>query len=427
MIDVRLSLEKSVLGGVLRFPKVWDDLSLVADYFEHYLSRQVFDRILSFKRDGVDPDVLMVASGLSGDAVGFLFECSADAPLADVAVKYHVQQLKAIWAKGELNLAGRVLQEGSDDPAVPVSDLIADALKVVDNVSGSQAQMSITYASSYLDEYVEQMSVKSPFMPTCWRRLNKLLGGWRDSAFYVIAGRPGQGKTIVALQGAFELARSGKHVLYFSLEMPEMQLQHRLLAQALSLDVSSIANDQLDYEVMNGDGSVSVARDLVRDAYGKLSNNLGIVSAPRLTPNGVRAYISAASKVIPVDAVFIDYLGLMDDDVAHRDKISKIGSVSNQLKRIALELDIPVVAAVQLNRDIEQRSDHKPQLSDLRDSGSIEQDADVILMIARKRRDGDPEDGNGSDFYLRVAKNRHGAMGAARFVAQDGFSRIVED
>lgn len=427
MIDVRVGLEKSVLGGVLQFPKVWDDLNLVADYFQHALSRLVFDRILNLRRDGVEPDVLTVAAGLDGEAVQWVFECTGDAPLAEIAVGYHVQQLKAIWAKSELNLAARIMQEGSADPAVPVDVLIADALKAVDTVSGSQASLTITYPASYLDEYVAEMGVRTPFMPTAWRRLNKLLGGWRDSAFYVIAGRPGQGKTIVALQAAFQLAKSGKHVLYFSLEMPEMQLQHRLLAQALSLDVSHIANDELDYEVVNKDGSYSYARELVRDAFMKLTDNLGIVSAPKLTPNLLRAYISAASKRCDVDAVFIDYLGLMDDDVAHRDKVNKIGSVSNQLKRIALELNIPVVAAVQLNREIEQRSDHKPQLSDLRDSGSIEQDADVILMIARKKRQGDPDDGNGSEFYLKVAKNRHGAMGAAKFVAQDGYSRIVED
>jgi replicative DNA helicase len=427
MIDVRVGLEKSVLGGVLQFPKVWDDLNLVADYFQHALSRLVFDRILNLRRDGVEPDVLTVAAGLDGEAVQWVFECTGEAPLAEIAVGYHVQQLKAIWAKSELNLAARIMQEGSADPAVPVDVLIADALKAVDTVSGSQASLTITYPASYLDEYVAEMGVRTPFMPTAWRRLNKLLGGWRDSAFYVIAGRPGQGKTIVALQAAFQLAKSGKHVLYFSLEMPEMQLQHRLLAQALSLDVSHIANDELDYEVVNKDGSYSYARELVRDAFMKLTDNLGIVSAPKLTPNLLRAYISAASKRCDVDAVFIDYLGLMDDDVAHRDKVNKIGSVSNQLKRIALELNIPVVAAVQLNREIEQRSDHKPQLSDLRDSGSIEQDADVILMIARKKRQGDPDDGNGSEFYLKVAKNRHGAMGAAKFVAQDGYSRIVED
>jgi len=426
MINMRTALEKSILGGVLTWPKVWDDLALVADYFDNALSRLVFEKIVSARADGVEPDALFIAAGLDGDARAWVFECTSEAPAAALAVKFHARQLKAMWAKDRLALAGRQLVQDSEVADSDVSELVAGALKAVDLVSASQAQIEIVYPGEFMGDYLGQMRTKTPFLSTCWKRLNMFIGGWRPSAFYVIAGRPGQGKTIVALQAAFELAKTGKHVLYFSLEMPEIQLQHRLLAQALSIDVSNIANDSLDYLVYDKDGS-HLARDLVSDASSVLTNNLGLISAPVLTPNLLRSYISAASKRSPVDAVFIDYLGLMDDDVQHRDRVQKIGSISNQLKRVALELDIPVVAAVQLNREVENRSDHKPQLSDLRDSGSIEQDADVILMIARKRRDGDSEDSQGSFFFLRVAKNRHGQTGAAKFIAQDGFSRIVED
>jgi replicative DNA helicase len=179
-------------------------------------------------------------------------------------------------------------------------------------------------------------------------------------------------------------------------------------------------------EIVDGDLYEFSAREQVANASAVLGFGLGVVAGSRLTPNMVRAYISAASKSCPVDAVFIDYLGLMQDDVQHRDKTAKIGAISGQLKQLALELNIPVVVAVQLGRDIESRPKGKPQLSDLRDSGSIEQDADVVLMIKRHLKEGDNPDGNGSDFFLVVAKNRHGQTGAARFVAQDSFSRIVE-
>jgi replicative DNA helicase len=346
--------------------------------------------------------------------------------MSPVAVVYHAKQLKAMWAKSELELAGRILADDALKADSDVSGLVAGALQVVDRVSASQVGLSIVYPGEFLPEYVSEMSSKPPFMPTAWKRLNKFIGGWRDAGFYVVAGRPGQGKTIVALQAAFELSKQGKHVLYFSLEMPALQLQHRLLAQALCIDYSLIANDELDFEIMNADATHVWARDIVASAADSLGNNLGLIGLGKLTPNVVRAYVSAASKVRKVDAVFIDYLGLMHDDVEHRDKISRIGSVSNQLKQFALELSIPVVVAVQLNRDVENRSNGKPQLSDLRDSGSIEQDADVVLMIGRKHREGDNPDGQGSDFALVVAKNRHGETGAARFIAQDGFSRIVE-
>lgn len=429
MMNSRMQVENAVLGGVIRFPKVWDDLQLVAKYFDDALNQTIFERILSLRNSGVEPDIILVNAGLDKRGVDRVWECVGDAPLAAVAVKNHVNQLKAMWAKGELGLAGRKLDQGALDAGVDVSVLVAEALQVVDTVSASQVQLQISYPGEYLDEYVAEMQSRPPFMATCWKKLNKFIGGFRPAGFYVIAGRPGEGKTIIALQSAFELSKQGKHVLYFSLEMPALQLQHRLLAQSLKIDYSRIANDDLDFKVtdiVNGDFYEMSARQQVADASRLLGNNLGVIASGRLTPNMVRAYISAAAKSRPVDAVFIDYLGLMQDDVEHRDKTAKIGAISGTLKQLALELNIPFVVAVQLGREIENRPKGKPQLSDLRDSGSIEQDADVVLMIRRNHRDGEDKDAQGTELVLIVAKNRHGQTGAAFFIAQDNISKIVE-
>jgi len=405
-------------------------LQLMAKYFDDALNRLIFERILLLRNSGVEPDVILVNAGLDARGIDRVFECSADAALSAVAVKSHVNQLKAMWAKGELGLAGKKLDQGSLDATVDVSSLVAEALQVVETVSASQAELLISYPGDYLDEYVAEMSSRPPFMPTCWKKLNKFIGGFRPAGFYVIAGRPGEGKTIIALQSAFELSKQGKHVLYFSLEMPALQLQHRLLAQTLNIDYSKIANDDLDFQVtdiVDGDLYEMSARQQVANASSVLGNNLGVIASGRLTPNMVRAYISAASKSRPVDAVFIDYLGLMQDDVEHRDKTAKIGAISGTLKQLALELNIPFVVAVQLGREIENRPKGRPQLSDLRDSGSIEQDADVVLMIKRNHRDGDDKDAQGTQLMLIVAKNRHGQTGAVFFVAQDRISKIVQE
>ena len=321
-------LEKTVLGGVLTFPRVFDDLGLFEQLFTDFSAIQVFKAIQSLRGKGQDVDVMLLAPVLSNDHLVYAHECLQFAPIVDRAVVWHCEALKAVWAKRKLSLAGQQLVQDVDSPELSTTEVISRVLSEIDFVSGSSAQLEVVYPSSFLEDYVARMQVKQPFMPTCWRRLNKLIGGWRDSGFYIVAGRPGQGKTIVLLQAAFELAKTGKHCLYFSLEMPEIQLQHRLLAQALSLDVSSIANNDLDYPVVCSDGSKVSARSLVEGAYMSLTNNLGLISAPRLTPAMLRSYVSAASKRDKVDAVFIDYLGLMDDDVSHRDRIAKIGSIS---------------------------------------------------------------------------------------------------
>lgn len=430
-MNVRLRLEQGVLGGVLRFPNVFDGLQLSEVLFDDPLNVQVFARIRDFRLRGVVPDVLLLASDVSAEVAVRVFECQAEAPHVESSVVWYVQQLKAIWAKSRLGVLGSQLVQDSDNPDVSVGDLVGFVQGGLDGVVEGQMPLQVVYPQSFMQEYLRVMGERVPFMPTCWGKLNWYLGGWRDSAFYVVAGRPGMGKTIVLLQAAYQLALQGKHVLYFSLEMPAIQLQHRILAQVCEIDYNLIANDDLDTPEMNVDNrEVRDLRKSIWAAEARLTDSLGFVCEPVLTPARLKAYVANANVRRKVDAVFIDYIGLMDDDVKHNSKSEKIGSISQQLKQLALTLDVPVVSAAQLNREIEARGGTaKPQLSDLRDSGSIEQDADVILMIQRKQNEQDKRmnpDGNGSDFFVVVAKNRHGRTGSVKFRAEDQYSRIVE-
>ena len=420
----RVLLEKSILGGVLVFPKVWDVLALSERLFDDAGCRRIFEVIAGFRARDVVPDVLLVASSLPRESA-IVFECHGLAPASVESVGWHVNQLKAIWAKQSLReTASEVLLLADDKPVNELTGFIEGRLE---SVLASQSGLEITYPGEFLQEYLTVMGTRVPFVKSCWRPLNDLLGGWRDSAFYVVAGRPGMGKTIVLLQAAYELAKAGKHVLYFSLEMPAIQLQHRILAQVCEISYDRIANDDLDVE---WDLGLNVKRDLRKEVWAaesKLTNNLGLVCDGLMTPAKIRAFIANASKRRKVDAVFVDYIGLMEDDQAHKSRIDKIASISQQLKRIALTLDIPVVSAAQLNREVENRGkDSKPQLSDLRDSGSIEQDADVVLMIHREHLEGERKTVHGSKFQLLIRKNRHGRMGTVELRAEDEFSRVVE-
>lgn len=427
----RVLLEKSILGGVLVFPKVWDVLALSERLFDDAGCRKIFEVIAAFRAKDVVPDVLLVASSLPRESA-IVFECQGLAPASVESVGWHVDQLKAIWAKQSLReTASEVLLLADDKPVNELTGFIEGRLE---SVLASQSGLNVVYPGEFMHEYLTVMGTRVPFVRTCWRPLNDLLGGWRDSAFYVVAGRPGMGKTIVLLQAAYELAKAGKHVLYFSLEMPAIQLQHRILAQVCEISYDRIANDDLDVEAdisnFPGRDFRNSARDLRKEVWAaesKLTNNLGLVCDGLMTPSKMRAFIANASKRRKVDAVFVDYIGLMEDDQAHKSRIDKIASISQQLKRIALTLDIPVVSAAQLNREVENRGkDSKPQLSDLRDSGSIEQDADVVMMIHREHLESERKTVHGSKFLLLVRKNRHGRMGTVELRAEDQYSRVVE-
>jgi hypothetical protein len=154
MTNTRDAVERSVLGGLLTFPKVWDDLQLVADYFGDALNRLIFERMQVLRSDGADPDVVLVNAGLDKRGVERVFECTGDAPMSPVAVVFHAKQLKAMWAKSELELAGRILADDALKVDTDVSGLVAGALQVVDRVSASQVGLSIVYPGEFLPEYV---------------------------------------------------------------------------------------------------------------------------------------------------------------------------------------------------------------------------------------------------------------------------------
>jgi replicative DNA helicase len=290
----------------------------------------------------------------------------------------------------------------------------------------SESEDVVSSPVSYHERYLEQMSEGVAFMPSAWGRLNKLIGGWRDSGFYLVGGRPGQGKTTVLLQAAWDLARQGKKVLFVSLEMPVLQLQHRILSQTLSIDVTKIADNDLDFKVMHADKTVSWASDMVRDAQGLLNDNLLMISPESVSPMSLRALIRRQQRVSGLDAVFVDYLQISDDDEKHSIRSDQVRSISGKYKKIARKFDLPLITAVQLNREVESRVKGSPRLTDISESDKPGMDADVAIMIHREFQEGDNPDGQGSDLYLKIVKNRHGETGSARFVAQDGFARIVE-
>jgi replicative DNA helicase len=416
-------LEKQLLGAMMRWPDVLDDFFVDVEWFDVQDHRDVFVKISKtfWQADVAAPS--LVSAGESAKFSQLVFECWGECFASKLSFDFWLQKLREIWARRVLMQMGQGLLNPDSDDVLEKLDL---AHKYLEKVTAVQDEDVVYTPAEYLPAYVDQMAEGDAFMATSWRRLNRIIGGFRPSGLYVIGGRPGQGKTTVLLQAAWDLAKAGKKVLFVSLEMPVKQLQHRILAQSLGLDVSHIADDLLDYEVMNADGSHIWARDLVRQARTVLNDNL-LMSAPsEITPTRLRSLLKKQIRSGGVDAVFVDYLQIADDDSKHSSRNDEVRAVSGKFKKIAKQFDLPLITAVQLNRDVESRVKGKPKLTDISESDKIGMDADVAVMIHRDFREGDNPDGQGSDLYLLVVKNRHGQTGAARFVAQDGFSRIVE-
>lgn len=226
-------------------------------------------------------------------------------------------------------------------------------------------------------EYVQKHQGELLGVPTGFTDLDKLLGGFQPSDLIIVAGRPGSGKTSFALSLMQNAAtRHKKRIALFSLEMSAEQMVQRLVASMGNINSQNLRLgrlDELDYTRL-------------AKAAGELSDmSLFIDDSAALTPMEIRAKARRLQSEQGIDMVIIDYMQLMTSGGRPENRVQEISKISRELKELARELRVPVVALSQLSRAVEARDDHRPQLADLRESGSIEQDADVVIFIFREK------------------------------------------
>lgn len=237
------------------------------------------------------------------------------------------------------------------------------------------------------------------FESTGLRSLDDVLIGWKPGDFNIVGARPSMGKTALLLLMAEKLAVAGKSVIFYSLEMSESDLLMRLICGRAGLALHRVVKGRLS-------GAEKKLFYETRDTLGKLPLFFDTKS---LSPTRLRSSVLAARRRGQCDLVVIDYLGLMSPDVAGRSKYEDVSAISYACKRTALDAGVPVIAGCQLNRANIQRNDKRPTMADLRDSGSIEQDADVVMLLHREayyRPNDDQVDQAGAEAI--IAKNRRG-------------------
>ncbi|MBR2463945.1 MAG: replicative DNA helicase [Clostridia bacterium] len=239
--------------------------------------------------------------------------------------------------------------------------------------------------------------------PTGFSGVDKLLVGMGDSDLVLVGARPGMGKTAFALNVATNVAfSSGKKVCLFSLEMSAEQLASRMIASEALVDSYSLRSGQIQPEDWKK----------IADAAMRLSNtDLLIDDTSGITVTAMKAKLR---RVENLGLVVVDYLGLMESEQHYDNRALEVSVISRGLKLMAKELRVPILCCAQLSRGPEGRTDKRPQLSDLRDSGAIEQDADVVMFLYRDEyyntsRDPDQKEGNIAEVIIQ--KNRHGSTG----------------
>jgi replicative DNA helicase len=275
-------------------------------------------------------------------------------------------------------------------------------------------------ASDFMTEYDANYDDKTPSgIPSGFPDLDKMLLGFQPGNLIILAARPSQGKTALALDMARLVASRGSKVAFCSLEMSERELLMRLLCSAGKLDSYKLRQKRLSDKK---DNSGKNDWDRLKESMAALDKmSIFIDDTSALTISELTAKIKGIKmEQKGLDLVIIDYLQLLDGELGMGDmRVQEVSKISRMLKALARDVDAPVVALSQLSRNIERREGHKrvPQLSDLRESGSIEQDADVVLFIHREITESDEEEGrvyepdDEQETQLIVAKNRNGAVG----------------
>ncbi|MBK6324804.1 MAG: replicative DNA helicase [Chloroflexi bacterium] len=260
-------------------------------------------------------------------------------------------------------------------------------------------------AGEYLDRIQELRERGEDFVgiPTGFTELDRLLGGLNKSDLIIVAARPGMGKT--SLQNAIALTAAnkyGKRIAMFNLEMSGEQLVQRMIAAETRIDSQRLRRGQLAEHEM----------PIFMEAVGRLSETrIFIDDTPSISPNQLRTKCRRLYAEHGLDLVMIDYLQLMQAERATNNRVQEISEISRGLKGLARELNVPVIAAAQLSRAVEQRQEKRPLLSDLRDSGSIEQDADIVMFIYRDEYYNPDTTERPNIAELNIAKHRNGPTG----------------
>lgn len=409
--------EMSLLGAVLIDEEVLADVSdkLVPQDFYDKRHALVFDAMLRLYEHHRPVDLLTLSDELTKkgelEIVGgssYLSELTNYVPTAAHAGSYaEIIAQKAV--RRRLIKASSDIAELGFNEDQEVSELLSMAESELFAVSDTNTKQDLVSLEQILTESFDRMEElhrgggKLRGIPTGWRDLDNMTAGLQQSDLIILAARPAMGKTTLVTNLAYNVAtKAKKSVLFFSLEMSKEQLVDRMLADASGVDAWNIRTGNLSDEDF----------EKLSHAMGEMAEApIFIDDTPGVTVLEMRTKARREAHNNPLGLIIIDYLQLMQGSGrSDGNRVQEVSEISRGLKLIARELNVPVIALSQLSRSVETRSPQVPQLSDLRESGSIEQDADIVAFIYREAYY-NPETDRQNITDLIIAKHRNGPVG----------------
>ena len=404
--------EQGVIGSILLTSgKALEELTLHEDDFASPRNGAVYALLQSLWAKGRAADLVTAgaALGTAEDHVkrlvtpAYLYECSKNTPTSAMVGDYQRVVKDAAVRRRLVEVSSRIVE--AVNTVDNLDQVVEEARALIDN-AGQVDSPDLQSMADTVDETIKQMQEPARFVPTPWADLNHLIGGWRPGALYVIGARPGSGKTLMGLQAAINMVGRGA-VIMNTLEMSRAEIHMRVFSQLMHIPLGNILDSKMtpnEWERLKGYKAEGWDRFYVGDN-------------PSVTVENIRRDVRTINRKQPLAAIVVDYLQLME----HAGKSDKkrhelIGQWTRQLKIMAKKFDVPVLILSQLNRD-SAKAGLPPTLADLRESGSIEQDADVVLLLHR-------DDNQPDTLHVLVAKNRHGMREAIQLDWDGGFASV---
>jgi replicative DNA helicase len=419
-----IEAEESVLAACMHSADVNDEIvtSLLPENFFRPAHQIIYEAMMEMSREGLAPDAVSLADKLQ--AKGQLEQIGGRAKLVDLYAntfaltnwRRHVDIVKRTSIQRGLIRAAAEINAIAYDAPEDINAVVGQAESTLFNVtekriSSNFVKMDSLIADAFANlEEISKQGDSVVGVPTGFRDVDGLIHGFRAGDLVILAARPGVGKTSFALNLAVNAAKAGTAVAFFSLEMDRRQLTQRILCAEARVSLSKIRSGKIaegDWVALGQAASTLSQLEIYIDD----SADLTILQARAKARRELRQVCAQGKKGL----IVIDYLQLMSPAVPRRDgnRAVEVGEISRGLKILAKEMEMPVIALSQLSRAIEQRGKSKrPMLSDLRESGSIEQDADIVAFIDRSMDEIEAESSERPDLgtaNLIVAKHRNGA------------------
>lgn len=424
--------EQAVLGAIFLEPQAITTASeiLIADDFYRAVHQRIYRAMISLYEQGEPVDVVTVTSELRDQkcleevgGVAYLSDLANSAPTA-ANIEYYsrIVEEKSILRR-LIRTATKIVSEGfsSEDE---VDSILNDAEKTILDVSQRKKVGAFKTIKDVLVEAYDNIELLQnrdgdiTGIPTGFLELDRMTAGFQKNDLIIVAARPSVGKTAFALNIAQNVAtKTDENVAIFSLEMGAEQLVMRMLCAEGNIDAQRLRTGRLEEEDWQK----------LTMAMGSLSNaGIYIDDTPGIRVNDIRAKCRRLKQEQGLGMILIDYLQLIQGDRGNRseNRQQEVSEISRTLKEIARELEVPVIALSQLSRGVESRQDKRPMMSDIRESGSIEQDADIVAFLYRDDYY-DKESENQNIIEIIIAKQRNGPVGTVELAFVKEYNKFV--